>query len=88
MRHTAAAPAVDVLVNGTVAIPGLANPGQAKAFLAPATYQVEVTAAGNPSVVALPSTPLTLATRTNTIVYAVGTFPGTFTVIVQVLPMA
>ncbi len=89
VRHNAAAPAVDVFVNGAVAIPGLANPGQAKAFLPPATYTVKVTAAGNPSVVALPDTPLPLAGKTNTIVYAVGDFAGgSFTVIVQVLPLS
>jgi hypothetical protein len=89
VRHTAAAPAVDVYVNGAVAIPGLANPNQAKAFVPGATYTVKVTAAGNPSVVALPDTPLPLAAKTNTIVYAVGDFAGgSFTVIVQVLPLS
>ena len=88
VRHDAAAPAVDVYVDGARAIAGLANPGQAAARVPAATYTAKVTAAGSPSTVVVPDTPLTLKARTNTIVYAVGDLAaGSFTVIVQVLPL-
>ena len=88
VRHLAAAPPVDTYLNGTIAFPGLANPTQAEAFLAPGTYTGKMTTAGKPSVVVMPATPFTMTARTNTIVYAVGAFPGSFTVIVEVLAMS
>ena len=86
VRHDAAAPPVDVYVNGAVAIRNLTNPAQAAARIPADAYTVKVTAAGSPSVVVVPNTPLTLKAKTNTIVYAVGDLAGgSFTVIVQVL---
>ena len=88
VRHLAEAPAVDVYVNGEVAFAGLANGDQDKAFLDAGTYTVKVTAAGDPSTVVVPDTPLDLAARTNTIVSAVGSLTaGTLTTQVQTLPM-
>jgi hypothetical protein len=88
VRHDAAAPAVDVIANDSITlIDGLKNPGQGKAFVSAGTYNVKVVADADNSVVALEAD-LTLATRTNTIVYAVGDLAaGSFTVIVQVLPL-
>ena len=88
MRHNAAAPAVDIIVNDSLTlINGLTNPGQGKAFVAAGTYNVKVAADADNSIVALDAD-LTLAARTNTIVYAVGDLAaGSFTVIVQVLPL-
>ena len=88
MRHDAAAPPVDVYVERRR---GDHRPHQSCAGAAriPAdAYTVKVTAAGSPSVVVVPDTPLTLKAKTNTIVYAVGDLAGgSFTVIVQVLPL-
>jgi len=46
VRHTAAAPAVDVLVDGAAALEGLTNPNEASATLDPGSYQVAVALAG------------------------------------------
>ena len=46
VRHIAVAPAVDVFVNGNVAISGLTNPNQAQAKLGRGTYQVAAGLAG------------------------------------------
>ena len=88
VRHLAAAPAVDVYVNGELTFEGLTNPNQAKAFLDAGTYTVQITAAGDPATVVLPDTPVTLDARTNTIVSASGDLAaGTFSTVTQVLPM-
>ena len=88
VRHLAEAPAVDVYVDGEVAFAGLANGSQAKAFLDAGTFTVKVTAAGDPSTVVVPDTPITLTAQTNTIVSAVGSLAaGTLTTQVQTLPM-
>ena len=88
VRHLAAAPAVDVYVNGELTFEGLSNPNQAKAFLDAGTYTVQITAAGDPATVVLPDTPVTLDARTNTIVSASGDLAaGTFSTVTQVLPM-
>src|SRR4029079_8074432 len=46
VRHTAAAPAVDVLANGKAAFTNVTNPNEAKADLPAATYSASVVAAG------------------------------------------
>jgi hypothetical protein len=88
VRHNAAAPAVDIIANDSITlINALTNPRQGKAVVAAGTYNVKVVADADNSVVAL-SADLTLRARTNTIVYAVGDLAaGSFTVIVQVLPL-
>jgi LPXTG-motif cell wall-anchored protein len=71
VRHTAAAPAVDVLANGSPAFTNLTNPNEAKADLPAGTISAAVAAAGTTTPVLGP-TDLTLAEGTATIVYAVG----------------
>lgn len=71
VRHTAAAPAVDVRVNGAVAFKGLTNPNEAKAVVNAGTIKADVVLAGT-STVAIGPADLTLKEGTNTIVYAWG----------------
>lgn len=71
VRHTAAAPAVDVRANGAVAFKALTNPKEAKADLPDGTISADVTLAGTKTVAIGPAE-LTLAEGTNTIVYAYG----------------
>ncbi len=71
VRHTAAAPAVDVRAGGTVAFAGLTNPNEAKADLPAGTVSADVVLAGTDTV-ALGPADVNLAEGTNTIVYAWG----------------
>lgn len=71
VRHTAAAPAVDVRANGDVLIDGLSNPDEASAEVPAATYSADVALAGTEDVVLGPAD-LNLAEGTHTIVYAWG----------------
>ncbi len=75
VRHTAAAPAVDVRANGKVAFSGLTNPNEANADLAAGTISADVVAAGSDTVVLGPKD-LTLKEGTSTIVYAIGSLDG------------
>lgn len=86
VRHTAAAPAVDVLANGTAAFKGLTNPNEAKAELAPGTIQAAVALAGTTTPVIGPA-PVTLKEGTETIVYAIGSAAQkTLALVVQEIP--
>ncbi|WP_241977681.1 DUF4397 domain-containing protein [Cryobacterium sp. TMS1-13-1] len=71
VRHVAAAPAVDVLANGAVAVAGLTNPSQAVLDLPVGTISAVVAAAGTTAPLLGPAE-VTIAPRTNTIVYAWG----------------
>ncbi|MEO7752667.1 MAG: DUF4397 domain-containing protein [Terracoccus sp.] len=71
VRHTAAAPAVDVRANGAVALKGLTNPNEAKATVGAGTISADVVLAGTDTVAIGPAD-LTLKEGTNTIVYAWG----------------
>jgi hypothetical protein len=71
VRHDAAAPAVDVRANGTVAFPALTNPNEAKADLAAGSISADVVLAGTTTVAIGPAT-LNLAAGSETIVYAIG----------------
>ena len=71
VRHTAAAPAVDVRANEKVAFSGLTNPKEAKADLPAGTISADVVLAGTDTVAIGPAD-LDLAEGTNTIVYAWG----------------
>jgi hypothetical protein len=83
VRHTAAAPAVDVLANGSPAFTNLTNPNEAKADLAAGTISAAVAAAGTTTPVLGP-VDLPLAEGTSTIVYAVGSLQdGSLTVVSQ-----
>lgn len=87
VRHTAAAPAVDIRANGAVAFPGLVNGQQAAAALAPGTISADVVLAGTSTVVIGPAS-LTLTAGTETIVYAIGSAtanPNTLGLVVQTI---
>jgi len=71
VRHTAAAPAVDVLANDAPAITNLANPGEASVTIPAGTYTIAVAPAGTTDAVLGP-VDLTFAAGVATIVYAVG----------------
>ncbi|MCA1780703.1 MAG: DUF4397 domain-containing protein [Dermatophilaceae bacterium] len=75
VRHTAAAPAVDVRANGEVAFPGLENPNEASADLAAGTIKADVVLAGTDTVAIGPAD-VNLAEGTHTIVYAWGSAEG------------
>ncbi len=83
VRHTADAPAVDVLANGGVLFADLVNGNQAKGEVPAATYDVAVAPAGSDEPVFGP-VPLAVNGDTTTVVYAVGSVrTGSFTVLVQ-----
>jgi hypothetical protein len=71
VRHTAAAPAVDVLADGSALVSGLTNPNEAVAEVPAGTYEAAVAPEGSTDPVLGP-TDLTLEEGTNTIVYAIG----------------
>lgn len=71
VRHTAAAPAVDIRADGNVLIDGLTNPDEASADVPAGTYSADVVLAGTQDV-ALGPADLDLAEGTHTIVYAWG----------------
>jgi hypothetical protein len=71
VRHDAAAPAVDVRANGTVAFPSLVNPKEASADLAAGTISADVVLAGT-STVAIGPAAVKVTEGSETIVYAVG----------------
>jgi Domain of unknown function (DUF4397) len=71
VRHTAAAPAVDVRAGGTPVIKGLTNPQQRELTLPASTVKADVVLAGTDTVVLGPAN-VTLKEGTATIVYAIG----------------
>jgi len=71
VRHTAAAPAVDVLAGGKPAFTGLANPNQQTADLAAGPVSAAVALAGGTKPVIGPAD-LTLKAGQVTVVYAIG----------------
>ena len=71
VRHTAAAPAVDVLAGGAPVISGLANPNEETLTLDPGTLSAAVAAAGTTTPVIGPAD-VTVAEGTHTVVYAWG----------------
>jgi hypothetical protein len=86
VRHDAAAPAVDVYVNGSRAMKHLKNPKQSVATLKAGTYSVAVTLAGKKAPVIGPAK-VTIKKHTDTIVYAWGSAAqGNLTVAVQTVP--
>jgi hypothetical protein len=83
VRHIAAAPAVDILVNGSAAMKNLKNPHQSKANLPVGTYSVAVALAGTTQPVIGPAD-IKVKKHTDTIVYAWGSAEaGNLTVAVQ-----
>lgn len=71
VRHTAAAPAVDVLAGGKPVFTGLTNPNQQTADLAPGTVSAAVALAGTTKPVIGPAD-LTLKAGQATVAYAIG----------------
>ncbi len=83
VRHTAAAPTVDVLVDGTPALTGITNPGEASAALPAGTVSAAVAATGTTEPVIGPAD-LTVTPGTATVVYAVGSLAdGTLDLLVR-----
>lgn len=73
VRHIAVAPAVDVFVNGDVAVSGLTNPNQAETTKKKGTYQVAAGLAGaGLAGIALGPLPVKVRQGWNVIVYAWG----------------
>jgi hypothetical protein len=71
VRHVAAAPAVDILANGSAAFTSLENPDEVMADLPVDTYSAAVALAGTTAPVIGPAD-VTLVEGVNTIVYAWG----------------
>jgi hypothetical protein len=71
VRHTAAAPAVDILADGSALVSGLANPDEATTEVPAGTYKVAVAPEGTTDPVIGP-TDLTLDEGTGYFVYAIG----------------
>jgi hypothetical protein len=71
IRHAAAAPAIDVNLDGASVAAGLVNPGEAAAPSTPGAHQLEVRTASQPTLLAAPQqVPLDEGTATN--LYLVG----------------
>nr|WP_221203732.1 DUF4397 domain-containing protein [Modestobacter versicolor] len=84
VRHTAAAPAVDIRAGGAVVAPGLTNPDEAALTVPAGTISADVVLAGT-TTVAIGPADLTLAEGTNTIVYAWGSGDAGYQLAVQTL---
>jgi hypothetical protein len=85
VRHTAAAPTVDVLADDGVLFSALSNPNEASGDVPAATYNAKVVPTGTTEPVVFEAD-LNLAEGTSTIVYAIGSLDGgSFTVAVQTI---
>ena len=76
VRHTAAAPAVDVRANGTVAFAGVTNPNEGSADLPAGTISADVVPAGATEPVVIGPADLSVKDGESLIVYAVGSLEG------------
>ena len=87
VRHTAFAPAVDIIANGSLALfENVTNPNEGQLDVAADTYGVTINAAGT-STVAFDAGDVTLPEGQSTIVYAVGDLAGgSFTLLIQAIP--
>lgn len=84
IRHTAAAPAVDIVAAGApvAGFTNLSNPNEAVGEVPAGTYPTGIAATGTTEV--LFDAPLTVAEGTNTVVYAIGDLAGgSFGLLVQ-----
>ncbi|MGD0746751.1 MAG: hypothetical protein ABSB68_02945 [Acidimicrobiales bacterium] len=89
VRHLAVAPTVGVYADGSVAItPSFSNGQTATAVVPPSTYGVTVTAPDMPGTVLDNVGDVALAANTNTLAFAIGSYPTTFTVVVLAIPTA
>ena len=87
VRHTAAAPAVDIVANGALNLfENVTNPNEGQADVPADTYGVTINAAGT-STVAFDAGDVTLPEGQSTIVYAIGDLTGgTFGLLIQAIP--
>ncbi len=76
VRHTAQAPAVDVLAGGQPVFRNLTNPNEAKADLAAGTVSASVVPAGATTPVVIGPADLSIQAGSSLIVYAVGSLDG------------
>jgi Domain of unknown function (DUF4397) len=76
VRHTAAAPAVDVRANGEVAFANLANPNEAQADLPAGSVSADVVPAGATEPVVIGPADLPITEGSSLVVYAVGSLEG------------
>jgi hypothetical protein len=76
VRHTAKAPAVDVLAGGQPVFTNLTNPNEVKADLAAGTVSASVVPAGATTPVVIGPTNLSIQAGSSLIVYAVGALDG------------
>lgn len=84
VRHTAAAPTVDIVAGGEAVAPfvNLSNGGEAKADLPAGDYPTGIAATGTTD--ALVDAPVTVVEGENLVVYAIGDFAGgTFELLTQ-----
>ncbi len=84
VRHTAAAPAVDVRAGGAVVVPALENPDEASLTVPAGTVSADVVLAGTDTVAIGPAD-LTLAEGSTTIVYAWGSQEAGYELAVQTI---
>jgi hypothetical protein len=84
VRHTAAAPAVDIRAGGAVVAPGLTNPNEATLTVPAGTVSADVTLAGTDTVAIGPAD-LMLEEGTVTAVYAWGSADAGYQLAVQTL---
>jgi hypothetical protein len=84
VRHTAAAPAVDVRAGGTPVVQGLANPDEATLTVPAGTVSADVVVAGTDTVAIGPAD-LTVAEGATTVVYAWGSQDAGYQLAVQTL---
>ncbi len=82
VRHTAAAPAVDVRAGGQVVVPGLTNPDEASLTVPAGTVSADVVVAGTDTVAIGPAD-LTVQEGVTTIVYAWGSAEAGYELAVQ-----
>ncbi len=86
IRHTAAAPPVDVSLNDAVVAPALAEPGSAAADVPAASYQVSVWSPGTRDAVVAPQT-ANLTEGAATVMYLIGSAQaGTLSWIAEQVP--
>jgi hypothetical protein len=86
VRHAAAAPAVDVKADGTVAFSDLSNAGEASADLPAGTISAEVVPTGEDEPVVIGPADLPVTDGSSLIVYAVGSLDeGTITVLTETI---
>ena len=86
VRHTAAAPAVDIRANGTVAFANVTNPNEGQADLPAGTISADVVPTGATEPVVIGPADLPITEGSTLVVYAVGSLDaGTLTTITETI---